>query len=322
MDSAGGGMGGGGMLGLGSLPGAMLAPMAIRITRSAIAGAARKRLGFGAEAGAPSIASGVAAAPSATEIVKNAIANIVGTVSGNVPSVSGVKTTGQVIYLGHNNAYDGRANLGPTSRPATGVVVSEFGPRNLLGMKFHNGIDIANGYGTPTRAVAAGRVQFTGWENSGYGNYIQIKHPDGSLTGYGHHQRILVSPGQAVKPGQQIGEMGSTGKSTGPHVHFQVGRNGNWFNPRKLFPGLADGGFTLNDGYAMLHKKEAVIPEPLTTKFRDGLDAFANNGTNQYNVNITVEGDGDADKIARVVKSTLRDIDKASGPSRRISGNA
>jgi murein DD-endopeptidase MepM/ murein hydrolase activator NlpD len=316
LDNAFGGLGGGGLLGLGSLPGAMLAPMAVNVTRAAISAAAAKRMGaipknnFGMGVRV----SGQTEAERATSTAENAISSIV----GNIGNLFGITTTGKVLYLGHNGYYDGRANLGQTTRPARGVTTSGFGPRNLLGMSFHNGLDIANTSGTPTRAAAAGRVQFAGWDNTGYGNYIQIKHPDGTITGYGHHRRLLVKAGDTVSSGKQIGEMGSTGYSTGPHLHFQTGRAGNWFDPKKLFPGLLNGGFTLNDGYAMLHKREAVVPEPLTDKFRQGLDAFANMGTNQYNVNVTVQGDGDADKIARVVKSTLRDMDENAGPSRRI----
>jgi murein DD-endopeptidase MepM/ murein hydrolase activator NlpD len=86
----------------------------------------------------------------------------------------------------------------------------------------HKGIDIAGPIGTPIMAAATGIVTFAGWNSGGYGNLVEIEHPDGSLTRYAHNHRILVSPGQEVIQGQLIAEMGSTGNSTGPHLHFEL----------------------------------------------------------------------------------------------------
>jgi len=311
LDNAYGGMGGGGMLGLGSLPGAMLAPMAVNITRAAIAAAAAKRMNVAPRSGFGSkLPTGI----TADEAVSNAVSNVVGSLTGMVG------TTGKILYLGHNGYYDGLANLGQTVRPTRGVATSGFGPRSLLGMSFHNGLDIANSAGTPTRAVASGKVLFSGWDTTGYGNYVEIAHPDGTVTGYGHHRKLLVRAGDRVNPGTQIGEMGTTGASTGNHLHFQTGRKGNWFDPHKLFPQLLNGGFTLNDGYAMLHKKEAVMTAPMTQDIKDGVKQFANGPSNVYNVNVTVEGDGDANKIAKVVRATLREDERIAGPNRKING--
>ncbi|BCL34635.1 M23 family metallopeptidase [Nostoc sp. MS1] len=90
----------------------------------------------------------------------------------------------------------------------------------------HEGIDIAGASGTPIFAAAAGKVVKAGWDDWGLGNAIEIKHPNGSVTVYGHNRRLLVSKGQQVKQGQIIAEMGSTGNSTGTHLHFEYYPNG------------------------------------------------------------------------------------------------
>ncbi|WP_375475740.1 M23 family metallopeptidase [uncultured Nostoc sp.] len=90
----------------------------------------------------------------------------------------------------------------------------------------HEGIDIAGASGTPIVAAASGTVVKAGWDNWGLGNAITIKHLDGSTTVYGHNRRLLVSKGQQVIQGQIIAEMGSTGNSTAPHLHFEVHPNG------------------------------------------------------------------------------------------------
>lgn len=85
----------------------------------------------------------------------------------------------------------------------------------------HEGIDIAGASGTPIVAAASGTVIQAGWDDWGLGNAITIKHPDGSVTVYGHNRRLLVSKGQQVNQGQIIAEMGSTGNSSAPHLHFE-----------------------------------------------------------------------------------------------------
>ncbi|GAX38123.1 peptidase M23B [Nodularia sp. NIES-3585] len=90
----------------------------------------------------------------------------------------------------------------------------------------HEGIDIAGAAGTPIFAAASGTVIKTGWDNWGLGNAIEIKHLDESITVYGHNSRLWVSKGQQVTQGQIIAEMGSTGNSSAPHLHFEVYLNG------------------------------------------------------------------------------------------------
>lgn len=103
--------------------------------------------------------------------------------------------------------------------PTKGVITSGFGRR---WGRMHKGIDIAAPTGTPIFAAAPGIVVYARYNNGGYGNLVDIKHADGSLTRYGHNSRILVQEGQYVEQGQQIAAMGSTGRSTGPHCHFEV----------------------------------------------------------------------------------------------------
>ncbi|MFS0517825.1 M23 family metallopeptidase [Nostoc sp. UIC 10607] len=90
----------------------------------------------------------------------------------------------------------------------------------------HEGIDIAGASGTPIVAAASGTVIKAAWDDWGLGNAITIKHFDGSITVYGHNRRLLMSKGQQVIQGQIIAEMGSTGNSTAPHLHFEVHPNG------------------------------------------------------------------------------------------------
>lgn len=96
--------------------------------------------------------------------------------------------------------------------------------------KFHKGIDIASGSGNPVLAADSGTV-IKSYLSSSYGNYIVISHGNGVLTGYAHMSRRLVSVGDTVSAGQQIGKVGSTGNSTGPHLHFEVYVNGSTANP-------------------------------------------------------------------------------------------
>lgn len=118
--------------------------------------------------------------------------------------------------------------------PAKGVLSSGYGWR---WGRMHRGIDIAAPVGTPVFAAAEGVVVKSGWNKGGYGNLVDIQHADGTLTRYAHNYRVLVQPGQQVEQGQQISLMGSTGRSTGPHLHFEVHPGGKAaVNPIALLP--------------------------------------------------------------------------------------
>ncbi|MGB3615587.1 MAG: peptidoglycan DD-metalloendopeptidase family protein, partial [Elainellaceae cyanobacterium] len=103
--------------------------------------------------------------------------------------------------------------------PASGLLTSGYGWR---WGRMHQGIDVAAPVGTPIVAAAPGVIEFSGWNSGGYGNMVDIRHPDGNKTRYAHNSRNLVRVGQKVNQGEQIAEMGSTGYSTGPHVHFEI----------------------------------------------------------------------------------------------------
>ncbi len=123
----------------------------------------------------------------------------------------------------------------PSIRPAYGFETSGFGYRisPFTGHKqFHEGLDIANRKGTPVIAPANGLVVFTG-RKGGFGNLIIIDHGHGITTRFGHLSKILVKVGQHVKRGEKIAEIGNTGRSTGPHLHYEVRLNGVPVNPRR-----------------------------------------------------------------------------------------
>jgi murein DD-endopeptidase MepM/ murein hydrolase activator NlpD len=142
--------------------------------------------------------------------------------------------------------YDGGARStgggsGRFSWPESGPITQGFGCTDLLGEPydpncpshhFHTGIDVGAPYGTAITAADSGIVSYTnrGW-GGGYGNFILITHGNGYATLYAHLSAIDVSPGQAVRRGQVIGAEGSTGYSTGPHLHFEIRLNGAYENP-------------------------------------------------------------------------------------------
>jgi murein DD-endopeptidase MepM/ murein hydrolase activator NlpD len=127
---------------------------------------------------------------------------------------------------------DGRVSGLGFAWPLHGTITSGFGPR---WGGFHPGIDIADPRGTPIAASKAGVVIFAG-SMSGYGNFVIIDHGGGYATGYAHQSRIACSEGQTVKQGQIIGYVGSTGHSTGNHLHFEVRVDGHPQNPLRFLP--------------------------------------------------------------------------------------
>jgi murein DD-endopeptidase MepM/ murein hydrolase activator NlpD len=119
------------------------------------------------------------------------------------------------------------AKVGVFASPSRGTVSSSFGMR---WGRMHEGLDIAASTGEPIYAALDGTVTYAGWEE-GYGKFIKLKHSDGLETAYGHCSVISVKVGQSVKKGEKIGEVGNTGNSTGPHLHFEVRQNGQPKNP-------------------------------------------------------------------------------------------
>ncbi|MHB0884798.1 MAG: M23 family metallopeptidase [Bacillota bacterium] len=122
----------------------------------------------------------------------------------------------------------------PSVFPTNGVITSGFGFRPAplsFGTEYHSGLDIAAAYGTPVIATGDGQVVFVGWRG-GLGRAAVIDHGYGFSTLYGHTQKIIVNVGDRVKKGQTIGYVGSSGRSTGPHLHYEVWVNGKPTNPR------------------------------------------------------------------------------------------
>ncbi|HVL42087.1 MAG TPA: M23 family metallopeptidase [Brevundimonas sp.] len=132
---------------------------------------------------------------------------------------------------------------GPVTRliafnePVRGYAInSPFGPRRMPGqaLRNHEGVDIAAPQGTGVFVAAEGSVTRTGYDAAGYGRFVEIRHPNGMSTLYGHLSRLDVASGDHVDGGQRIGLVGSTGRSTGPHLHFEVRRGDRQVNPVKV----------------------------------------------------------------------------------------
>ena len=120
---------------------------------------------------------------------------------------------------------------------ASFVVTSAFGWRDhpIDGEeKFHTGVDLGAEYGTPVGAIWAGKVVYSGWYG-GYGNVIVIDHGNSVHTLYGHFAELAVEADQVVSEGQLIGYVGSTGYSTGPHLHLELWKNGQYIDPLTIW---------------------------------------------------------------------------------------
>ncbi len=132
------------------------------------------------------------------------------------------------IQIRHNKKSTLKRGSGRYSWPVNGPLTSPFGRR---WGRMHNGIDVGVSTGTPVHAAAPGNVITVGFDRYGWGNYVMIDHGSGYATLYAHLSRAAVGPGQHVDSAQVIGFSGSTGRSTGPHVHFETWKNGTRYNP-------------------------------------------------------------------------------------------
>ena len=130
--------------------------------------------------------------------------------------------------------FKGMSKIKKTGKPCSWIkLTSPFGYRThpTTGQwKFHNGVDLANNQGTPIYAARSGKVTVATYGGT-YGYYVTINHGDGYSSLYAHMTHYTVSKGQTVKKGDVIGYMGSTGRSTGPHLHFSIFHNGSSVNP-------------------------------------------------------------------------------------------
>jgi murein DD-endopeptidase MepM/ murein hydrolase activator NlpD len=149
----------------------------------------------------------------------------------------------------------------------------------------HHGTDFGARRGTPLLAVNDGKVIFAGWMG-GYGKVVKIKHTGGYISLYAHQSRIRVRKGQRVKKGQIIGYVGSTGRSTGPHLHFGLMKNGRWIDPMKVLRKKSVGSgsvlkkFTKYEDVKMTKYKKVEIPGAQKNKKR--LEAYLKNNTPSY----------------------------------------
>ncbi len=137
--------------------------------------------------------------------------------------------------LNRIDSYLKKADAIPLGRPINGRITSSFGKRRdpFNGrISFHDGIDIKGRKGEKIYATAGGVVTIAG-RKGGYGKYLELHHEDGYVTAYAHMHKILVKRGQRVKRGDVIGLVGNTGRSTGPHLHYEIRRNNKLLNPKK-----------------------------------------------------------------------------------------
>jgi murein DD-endopeptidase MepM/ murein hydrolase activator NlpD len=144
--------------------------------------------------------------------------------------------SGQQLGVLESMLYDQQLQLAaiPNGRPSQGYITSGFGTRAdpfTGGRAHHLGLDFSAHTGDPVLAAAGGVVSFAGVKN-GYGNVVEVDHGNGYTTLYGHNSRLIVRVGDIVRAGQVVAKAGSTGRSTGPHVHFEVHVNGRPVNPR------------------------------------------------------------------------------------------
>lgn len=110
-------------------------------------------------------------------------------------------------------------------------VTSKYGYRRIFGRsQFHKGIDLAAKYGSPIYSTGSGKVVYAGWVR-GYGRFIEIDHENGYKTRYAHSSRLRVKVGQQVEENQHIADLGCSGRCTGPHLHYEVKKNGKHVNP-------------------------------------------------------------------------------------------
>jgi LysM repeat protein len=130
---------------------------------------------------------------------------------------------------------DAKQGTGVFVWPVTGRITDRFGFRTISG-RWHNGLDIAGPSGSAVRAADSGFVVFAGWQGSGYGNLVIIDHRNGFVTYYAHLSTYYVNAGQSVGKGAVIAARGSTGNSTGPHLHFEIRYNGARKNPEMYLP--------------------------------------------------------------------------------------
>lgn len=146
-----------------------------------------------------------------------------------------VKTATKTVTNKVDTSYkvsSSKVNLGISLiKPISGIITSRFGASSRIRVSNHTGLDISASTGTPIKAAASGTVTFSGRKGS-YGNMVVLSHENGVQTYYGHCSKLYVSAGQTVSQGDIIAAVGSTGNSTGPHLHLEIRVNGVAYNPQ------------------------------------------------------------------------------------------
>jgi TP901 family phage tail tape measure protein len=212
---------------------------------------------------------------------------------------------------------------GAKQRPVTGPVSRDWAHHSNLPRATDFGVPV----GTPVRSAMNGTVQTStdlrGPGNGGYrsyGRYIVVGN-GADKTLYAHLSKRGVTQGNTVRAGQLIGYSGNTGNSTGPHLHFETWKNGQDVPPGTFgIPGLKKGGFTLNDGLAMLHKKETVLTAPLSEQLKSGIQRIDQGVNNDYNVNVNFYGPVNADvDVEKAVTTALNKRDSKLGRKRTVN---
>lgn len=250
--------------------------------------------------------------------------------SGNFNIQAGIEYIGSGAAEFFKSIGIGGASLGQLITPLAGDVTSSFGYRSAeetsgVGSTWHEGIDIGAALGTPIAAAGAGTVIFAGW-NGGYGNMVEIDHGNGLTSLYAHMDSIMTSLGQTVSAGQIIGTVGSTGNSTGPHLHFGLYQDGVAIDPGALW-GYSSGTMSARAGIARVGENgpeligfgggETVLNSKKTKLFESGrrgpnsIAASSGGVTVHVNMNgVTISNDMDievvADRLGSLIVEKMR----------------
>lgn len=201
--------------------------------------------------------------------------------------------------------------------PHMGRVSSPYGYRARFG-RMHKGVDISLKMNDTVRAAFDGKIRLTNYEAKGYGNYVIIRHPNGLETVYGHLNRHLVKPNQVVKAGDPIGLGGSTGRSTGPHLHFETRYMGYAINPAAIFDFANH--TTHTDTYTFTkqtyQKPRNYAPSRELAKNENGTNPYTSAG---QKTSYTVKKGDTLSSIARaygISTTTLRNLNHMSAEDR------
>lgn len=204
----------------------------------------------------------------------------------------------------------GGATFGDLTSPLSGAITSPFGtrPDPFTGeQKFHAGIDIGAAEGTPVGAAGAGEVTTAGWYG-GYGNAVIIDHGNGLQSLYGHLSAIMVSVGDLVTQLQTIGLVGSTGNSTGPHLHFELRQDGSPIDPSALFGFDVGSRYVPRDMVAMIHEGEMIVPKSENPYANSGGQIMPGGGTKiEQHITINSPQVLSPSKIARLNKRAMQE---------------